>query len=378
MQDTYAIVGAGFTGAILARQLAEAGRKSVVFDKRPHVAGNCHTERDADTGIMVHKYGPHIFHTDDGEVWEFIQKFGTMVPYTNRVKATVNGQVFSLPINLHTINQFFGRAMRPDEARAFIGGQTNVGPAENFETSARNVVGDDLYQAFLEGYTAKQWGRPPRDIPASVAKRLPVRFDYDDDYFPDRFQGMPRDGYTSIVSALLDHPNITLRLSATFDASETNDWKHVFWTGRIDEYFAYSHGPLGYRTTDFVKTREKGDFQGCAVMNHPDKDVPHVRSTEFKHFTPWETHTDTIVYHEYPRECGATDEPMYPIRTTRDKERLAKYIQQAQSADNVTFAGRLGTYRYLDMDDAIREAMDLAQHVTTHAIAPRFSAHPLS
>ena len=220
MKDTYAIVGAGFSGAVLARQLAEAGHPCAVFERRAHIAGNCHTERDPETGIMVHRYGPHIFHTDDNGVWAFVGRFGAMRPYRNRVKATVGGHVYSLPINLHTINQFFGTALTPTQAEDFIAAQrVDIAPT-NFETSALASVGPSLYDAFFKGYTGKQWGCSPAEIPASVLKRLPLRFTYDDDYFPDKHQGIPELGYTALVAAILDHPQITVHLGTPFSAKD--------------------------------------------------------------------------------------------------------------------------------------------------------------
>jgi UDP-galactopyranose mutase len=199
------IVGAGFSGAVIARELAEAGFRCLVIDEREHVAGNCHTERDADTGVMVHKYGPHIFHTDDVDVWDYVRRFGEMVPYVNRVKATVRGAVYSLPINLHTINQFFGETLNPAEAERFLAAKarTDIDAPQNFEEQALRFVGEDLYRAFFHGYTEKQWGVPPTALPAAILQRLPLRFTYDDNYFKHPFQGMPRHGYTAIVDGIL-------------------------------------------------------------------------------------------------------------------------------------------------------------------------------
>ena len=224
------IVGAGFSGATIASTLAEAGLSVDIIDSRDHLAGNCHSARDAETGVMVHIYGPHIFHTDDSEVWDFIRRYGIMMPYTNRVKSTVGGQVYSLPINLHTINQFYGKTLRPAEARAFLAEQADNSIAEpqNFEEQALKYVGRALYEAFFKGYTQKQWGLDPRTLPASILKRLPVRFNYDDNYFAHRYQGMPQDGYTAIVAAMLDHPNIHLHLNTRYQRSDSAGYDHTF------------------------------------------------------------------------------------------------------------------------------------------------------
>ena len=358
----FLIVGAGLSGAVIGRRMAEAGHAVTVIDSRDHVAGNCHTERDADTGVMVHVYGPHIFHTDDEEVWDYVNGFTRFMPYKNRVKSTTQGQVFSLPVNLHTINQYFGKTMRPDEAKAFIEEQadTSIDDPQTFEEQALRFVGLDLYEAFFKGYTEKQWGCSPTELPASILKRLPVRFNYDDNYFLHRFQGMPEDGYTKMVAAILDHPGIELRLSTPFDPAMKEDHDHVVWSGPLDGYFGYDLGRLGYRTLDFERFTAEGDWQGCAVMNYGDPDVPFTRITEHKHFSPWESHEGSVLYREFSRACGPDDIPYYPIRMVNEKALLADYVARAESETGVTFVGRLGTYRYLDMDVTIREAMDTA------------------
>lgn len=362
-----AAVGAGLTGAVIARDLAEAGLDVDVFDSRSHVAGNCFTERDGETGVLVHVYGPHIFHTDDEEVWNYVNRYETFLPYKNRVKTTVGGQVYSLPVNLHTINQFFGKTLRPDEAKAFIEAQadTSIAEPQTFEEQALRFVGRALYEAFFEGYTRKQWGCAPSDLPASILKRLPVRFNYDDNYFFHRFQGMPENGYTAMVERILDHPRIRLRLGTTFHRRQAADYHHVFYSGPLDGYFDYEDGRLGYRTLDFERFTFKGDYQGCAVMNYGEASVPYTRITEHKHFAPWETHEGSVCYREFARACEPGDTPYYPIRLVEEKALLAHYVEKASAETGVTFAGRLGTYRYLDMDVTIREALDTARRFRT-------------
>lgn len=358
-----AIVGAGLSGAVIGRELAEAGHEVVIFDKRDHVAGNCHTERDAETGVMVHVYGPHIFHTDDPEVWDYVNRFQTFKPYKNRVKTTSRGQVFSLPVNLHTINQFFGKTLRPDEAKAFIEEQadTSITDPQTFEEQALRFVGRGLYEAFLEGYTQKQWGCSPKDLPASILKRLPVRFNYDDDYFFHKYQGMPENGYTEMVDAILAHPGISVRLKTGFERADKPNYDHTFYSGALDGYFDYAKGRLGYRTLDFERFTYEGDYQGCAVMNYGETAVPYTRITEHKHFAPWEKHDGSVCYREFARECGPDDTPYYPIRLVKEKEQLADYVALANAEQGISFVGRLGTYRYLDMDVTIREALDTAR-----------------
>lgn len=363
MNKKIAAVGAGLSGAVIGRLLAEAGYEVEVFDTRSHIAGNCHTERDGDTGVMVHVYGPHIFHTDDAEVWDYVNRYQTFVPYKNRVKTTSGGQVYSLPINLHTINQFFGKTLRPDEARAFIETQadTSIEDPQTFEEQALRFVGRDLYEAFLKGYTQKQWGCSPTELPASILKRLPVRFNYDDNYFFHKFQGMPENGYTDMIGRILDHPGIKVHLETRFEREQGDDFAHVFYSGPLDGYFGHEFGRLGYRTLDFERFTYDGDYQGCAVMNYGDVSVPFTRITEHKHFSPWEEHSGSVCYREFSRACEPEDVPYYPIRLVKEKEQLAAYVSRANEERAVTFVGRLGTYRYLDMDVTIREALDTAR-----------------
>ena len=378
-----AVVGAGFSGAVIARELACAGHTVTVFDARPHVAGNCFSERDAATDVMVHVYGPHIFHTDNQVVWDYVRQFGEFMPYTNRVKSTVNGQVFSLPINLHTINQFFGKTFSPNEARIFIAAQadTSIDEPHNFEEQALKFIGRDLYEAFFKGYTIKQWGIAPTELPASILKRLPVRFNYDDNYFNHRFQGIPKEGYTAIVENILNHENISVRLNTAFAREHANAFEHVFYSGPIDAWFDHVLGRLAYRTLDFERGECEGDFQGCAVMNYGDVNVPHTRIAEHKHFAPWEAHDRSVYFKEFSRVCEPNDTPYYPIRQVNEKALLEQYVTLAQQERNVTFVGRLGTYRYLDMDVTIAEALDCAHrflHAQTNGTTiPAFNLNPL-
>lgn len=354
-------VGAGFSGAVIARELAEKGLKVLVIDERPHIAGNCFTERDAATGIMIHRYGPHIFHTNEERVWDYVNRFATMMPYVNRVKACVGGKIFSLPVNLHTINQFFDACMSPAEAKRFIESKArmDIESPETFEEQALRFVGDEIYRAFFYGYTRKQWGVEPSQLPASILKRLPLRFNYDDNYFNHPFQGMPKDGYTAIVEKILEHENIEVRLSCAYE-SLTETFEHVFYSGPLDRYFNCDIGRLGYRTLDFEEVRGEGDMLGTAVLNYPDESVPYTRISEHKHFAPWESanFSGTVAFREYSRLCGEGDIPYYPIRLVDDKNLLEQYEARAAEETGVTFVGRLGTYQYLDMDVTIGRALD--------------------
>ncbi len=362
----FLMVGAGLSGAVIGRMLAEQGHEVTVVDSRSHIGGNCHTERDAETGVMVHIYGPHIFHTDDAEVWDYVNGFEPFLPYKNRVKTTSMGvsgdrEVYSLPVNLHTINQFFRRTMRPEEAHAFITGEqadTSIEDPQTFEEQAMRFVGKDLYEAFFKGYTMKQWGCHPSELPASILKRLPVRFNYDDNYFFHKFQGMPENGYTAMIGKILDHEGITVKLETVFDRSQADEYDHVFYSGPLDGWFDYELGRLGYRTLDFERFTHEGDYQGCAVMNYGEVDVPYTRVTEHKHFAPWESHEGSVCYREFSRAAEPGDIPYYPVRQVEEKALLADYVRLAEETPGVTFVGRLGTYRYLDMDVTIREALD--------------------
>lgn len=357
------IVGAGFSGAVIGRLLAEDGFEVHIIDERSHTAGNCYSERDKETGVMVHTYGPHIFHTDNEEVWDFLNQHAEMMPYVNRVKTTVNGQVFSLPINLHTINQFFHKTFSPDEAKAFIKtkGDSSIAEPQSFEEQALKFVGKELYEAFFKGYTLKQWGLHPSELPASILKRLPVRFNYDDNYFSHKFQGMPKDGYTVIVDSIMDHKNIKVSLNTKFDKADMEKYCHIFYSGPLDAYFDYQHGRLAYRTLDFEKFTYQGDYQGTAVMNYGEESVPYTRITEHKYFAPWESNEGSVMYKEFSRLCTEKDLPYYPIRLVGEMTQLEEYVDLAEQEKNVTFVGRLGTYRYLDMDVTIAEALKTAR-----------------
>lgn len=359
----FLVVGCGLTGAVISRSLADAGHSITIIDQRSHIAGNCHTERDNNTGVMEHVYGPHIFHTSDETVWDYINKHGEIMPYTNRVKTTYKNQVYSLPINLHTINQFYQKSLNPTEAKEFLNTITDksISFPNNFEEQALKFIGKDLYEAFFKGYTLKQWGCDPKSLPASILKRLPVRFNYDDNYYSHKYQGMPKDGYTKIIQSITNHEKIQININKKYSHDEKNEYDHIIWTGKIDEWFNYAEGRLSYRTLDFIKHEATGDFQGTAVMNYGDITVPYTRIHEHKHFSPWETHDKTIYIEEHSRLCGENDIPYYPIHLEEENTLLDKYLELAKKEKDITFAGRLGTYRYMDMDVSIKEALALAE-----------------
>lgn len=382
MPLSVAVVGAGFSGAVVARELAEAGHSIEVFESRDHVAGNCHTRRH-ESGVMVHVYGPHIFHTQHERVWNYVRRFATFKPYRHRVRAMVGEKAFQMPMNLGLINSFFGTTFTPAEAEAFVATKADatITNPTSFEDQALRLVGRELYEAFFAGYTRKQWGVDPKELPASILARLPLRFTDDDSYFSHPYQGIPEHGYTAIVETILDHPNISVSLSTRISRTELRSYDHVFWSGPIDAYFDHQYGRLGYRTLDFTPEVVDGDYQGCPVVNYCDAEVPYTRITEHKHFAPWESHDTSVIYREYSRLCGDDDVPYYPIRLVKEKAQLVDYVQLARDERGVTFLGRLGTYRYLDMDVTINEALTVAdaakQAFADGACPPAFLTDPL-
>lgn len=373
------IVGSGLFGLTMAREAAEAGAKVALIDRRDHLGGNAWSEPDPETDIEVHKYGAHLFHTSNERVWEYVNRFTSFTPYVHHVYTTVNGVVYPMPVNLGTINQFFGAAYSPDEARALIASQAaDIDTAhvdDNFRTKGISLVGKPLFEAFFEGYTSKQWQTDPEELPASIVTRLPVRYTYDNRYFNDTYEGLPTDGYAAWLTRMADHPNITVHLDTDFFDPESEFSKSrtvgnlpVVYTGPIDEYFDYREGDLGWRTIDLeLEVKPTGDFQGCPVMNYGDRNVPYTRIHEFRHFHPERAETypkdKTVIAREYSRFAKRGEEPYYPINAAADRERLETYRELAATEPNVLFGGRLGTYKYLDMHMAIASALSRFNNV---------------
>jgi len=365
MPSAFLIVGAGLSGAVLAQRLSEliADCTIDIWEEKSHIAGNCYTERDSETGIMVHRYGPHIFNTDKKEIWEYVNSFTEFRPYVHRVKAMHNGKIYSLPVNLHTLNQFFNKTFTPQTAKPFLEalGNKGISHPQNFEEQALHFIGKELYHAFFYGYTKKQWGCEPTELPASILKRIPVRFNYDDNYHNNIFTGIPVEGYTRLVEKLLAKPSIHIYLNKKFNSSGIiHEYDHIFYTGPIDAYFNHEFGRLGYRTVTFESSTFEGDYQGTSQMNYCDEEIPYTRITEHKHFAPWEHHEKTIIFTEYSKETTHEDIPYYPKRLKRDIELLNKYRQKATSLQKVSFLGRLATYRYMDMHHVIGEALNFS------------------
>jgi len=363
------VVGAGFFGLTIAeRCAADLGLRVLVIERRNHIGGNAYSEPDPETGIEVHRYGAHLFHTSNARVWEYANRFTDFTGYQHRVFSTYKGRVYPLPINLGTICEYFGKVLRPDEARALIADQSaeiSSGRAANLEEKAISLIGRPLYEAFIRGYTYKQWQTDPLELPAEIITRLPVRYTFDNRYFSDTFEGLPTEGYTAWLTRMADHPNIEVRLDTDFETMRSDLVGHVpiLYTGPLDAYFGYAAGDLGWRTLDFEReVVPAGDFQGTSVMNYADQDVPFTRIVEFRHFHPerdWYPQDKTVIMREYSRFAGRGDEPYYPINTGQDRARLLTYREMAAAESGVFFGGRLGTYQYLDMHMAIGSALSM-------------------
>ncbi|WP_396668658.1 UDP-galactopyranose mutase [Microbacterium sp. R86528] len=368
------VVGSGFFGLTVAERAAEAGRRVTVIDRREHIGGNAYSENDPETGIEVHRYGAHLFHTSNPTVWEYVNRFTDFTDYQHRVYTNHAGVVYSMPINLGTINQFFRASHSPAEARALIrelAGEFDVKAAANLEEKAIALIGRPLYEAFIRDYTAKQWQTDPKNLPASVISRLPVRYNYDNRYFNDTWEGLPRDGYTAWIERMADHPNIDVKLGVDFfDSAQalnkgaTVGQVPIVYTGPVDRYFDFAEGELSWRTLDFeTEVLQLADFQGTPVMNYADADIPYTRIHEFKHFHPERADrypTDkTVIMREYSRFASRQDEPYYPVNTADDRAMLLAYREHAKGERDVRFGGRLGTYQYLDMHMAIGAALSM-------------------
>ncbi|MCT1716979.1 UDP-galactopyranose mutase [Dermabacter hominis] len=370
------IVGSGLFGLTLADRAArEHGAKVTVIDNRPHIGGNAYSEIDPETGIEVHKYGAHLFHTSNTRVWEYVNTFTSFTNYVHRVYTNHKGIVYPMPINLGTINQFFNAAMTPDEARVLIAEQAGEFAGqdpENLNDKGISLIGRPLYEAFIKHYTGKQWQTDPKDLPASIIKRLPVRYTYDNRYFNDTYEGLPTNGYTAWLENMADHPNIEVKLgvdyfdeSQPFNKKDVRGQLSVVYTGPVDRYFDYELGELKWRTIDLEsETLDTGDFQGTSVMNYADESVPYTRIIEPRHFHPERDYAKdkTIIMREYSRFASREDEPYYPVNSADDRSTLLEYRERAEAEPATLFGGRLGTYQYLDMHMAIGAALSMADN----------------
>lgn len=362
----YLVVGAGFFGAVLAERIAAGlGERVLVIDRKSHIGGNSWSAADPATGIECHCYGSHIFHTANPEVWQYVNRFSAFNSYRHRVLTACAGRVFQMPVNLATINAFYGRTMTPAEVAELLAAEVadaGIVAPDNLEDKAVSQIGWPLYRALVRGYTLKQWGTDPRQLPADIITRLPVRFNYKSDYFNDPWQGIPLDGYHQLFDRILDHPLIEVALGVDFHElrQQVPATCRIIYSGPIDRYFDYRFGRLGWRTLDFEKeVCPLGDFQGTTVMNYADEAVPFTRIHEFRHYHEERSYPldRTVIYREYSRACGAADEPYYPVNTLADRQMLASYQAAAEQESQVIFGGRLGSYRYLDMDRTIAAAL---------------------
>lgn len=366
------IVGAGITGCTIARRIADdLGQRVLVVDRRDHIGGNCHSRIDPKTGIEVHSYGTHIFHTAEKRVWDFLNRFTEFNSYRHKVITTYQGRTYHMPVNLQTINSFFGTSLRPHEVEDFIrrkSAEENISDPRNLEEKAISLIGRELYEAFVKGYTLKQWECDPRDLPAGIITRLPFRHGFECDYFTCRYQGIPWNGYSAMFEKMLDHELIEVRLETDFFdfQSDIPQQSAVYYTGPLDRFFDYCHGELGWRSLRFeYAVEDVADYQGTAAMNYADVDVPYTRIHEYRHLHPERDSRSgkTVIAREYSMKWNRGTEPYYPVNTADDRERLDRYRQEAVKHKNVYFAGRLGRYQYYDMDKAVLEALRLCDEV---------------
>lgn len=357
----YLIVGSGLFGAVFAEQMTSAGKKCLVIERREHIGGNCYTKEIE--GIQVHMYGAHIFRTSNEEIWDYMRRFCKFNHFINSPIANYKGEIYNMPFNMNTFNKMWG-VVTPAQAQAKIQEQRKFlsHAPSNLEEHVIQMVGTDIYNKLVKGYTEKQWGRPCTELPASIMRRLPIRFTYDNNYFNDPYQGIPIGGYTAVMEAMLDGSDVQVGC----DFSKNRDFylkmaKRVLYTGAIDEFFEYQYGPLEYRSLRFEhQILDQENYQGVAVVNYTDRDTPYTRIIEHKHFE-FGKQEKTVISKEYPYEWYLGVEPYYPINDEKNQRMLAKYKELAQSQKNIIFGGRLGEYRYYDMQDTIASALKLSE-----------------
>ncbi len=363
----YLIVGSGFFGAVCAYQLRKAGKSVLVLDKRNHIGGNCYTSnRD---GIEIHNYGPHIFHTKDKEVWDWINQFTKFNDFTLRPVAVYKNKSYSLPFNMWTFSQMWDNIVLPEQAQRIIKEQSqHIGTPTNLEEAAIKAVGTDVYEKLIKGYTEKQWMKPCTELPASIIKRLPVRYSYDNNYFSDPYQGIPIDGYTNIFKKLLKNIPVKFNVNYLEDRSKWNSMaEKVIYTGPIDRYFNFCYGDLEYKSTRFEHRHlDCNDFQGTVMMNYTEKNIPFTRIVEHKHFIGQSTDSTWITY-EYPQQYTRHTDAMYPVNDSENNQKYESYKKLSESQDKVLFGGRLAEYKYYNMDQVIKSALTKVEKWMNHA-----------
>lgn len=357
----YLIVGAGFAGSVLAERLASSGKRVIICDKRPHIGGNAYDHYDS-AGILVHKYGPHIFHTSSKRIFDYLSKFTRWRAYEHRVLAHVDGKYVSFPINVDTVNQLYGLSLTPEQTLDYFAKVAEpIGTSRTSESAVVSKIGRDLYEKFFKNYTRKQWGLDPSQLDASVAARVPARANHDSRYFTDQFQAMPLRGYTNMFENMLDHKRITIALNVDYrDLMSEIRCREMIYTGPVDAFFDYRYGKLPYRSLEFkFETHDKEVFQPGAVINYPNEHE-YTRVTEFKYLTGQEHRKTSLVY-EYPRDEG---DPYYPVPRPENAQLYEKYRELAEAASGVHFVGRLATYRYYNMDQVVAQSLALFERLS--------------
>lgn len=357
MKSDYLVVGAGLFGAVFAREVAEAGKTSVVIDKRDHVAGNCHCENLE--GILVHKYGPHLFHTNHKPIWDYVNRFAEFNNYQHKVKAIYDNSLYSLPFNMSTFYELWGCITPEDAIKEIERTKVYIENPRNLEEWAISQVGQEIYDKLIYGYTKKQWMREPKELPSHIIRRLPLRFTFNDRYHKSMYQGVPIKGYTHMVENMLDHPNITVKLNEEFDGTWQNASKKLVFSGPVDEFFKYKYGRLEYRNLKFENKVVDGDFQGIGQMNYTSLKVPHTRIIEHKHFVFQESDRSVITY-ETPIEWNPGDTPYLPVNDSKNEKIHQKYKEEI-AKHNYIIGGRLGCFKYLDMHQVIGMALQCAK-----------------
>ncbi len=363
----FAIAGAGFSGAVLARELVTSlPCEVIIFEERDHTGGNCHTSRDIDTGVMVYRYGPHIFNTNINinEVWDYVHEFCNMGTYIYQVKANTSKDIFSLPINLNTTNEIYNKRFTPREAMEFISNEidSTIIEPKNFEEVAIASVGRPIYEILIRDYSTKQLGCHPKEIPTEVVKRLPIRYNYNNNYHKSKYVRMPENGYSGLIDNILNHPNISIKLNSIATRSLIEEYDHLYYCGPIDKFYNYKFGELGYRTVFWKNFVVDGDFQGISQMNYTESNPEFTRIIEHKHFNPWENHKKSYCSTEYSKETTKLDIPYFPKKLEEDLIKFNSYMKYAiENESEISFLGRLATYRYLDMDKTIFEEIQFAK-----------------
>lgn len=387
----YIVVGSGFFGSVIAERAAhDKDEHVVVIDKRGHFGGNCFSQIDEKTGIEFHKYGTHVFHTSNEKVWKYIKRFTVLNGYRHQVLSVYKNRVYQMPINLETINSFYGINLRPFEVDEFLKSEIEkegVVSPQNFEEKAISLIGRALYEAFIKGYTEKMWQKDPKSLPVSILARLPVRRNYDENYFFDQWQGIPLEGYSEVFRKMLSHKNIDLHLNVDFFEIKDRIPESclIIYSGPIDSFFDYKFGKLEWRSVDFERqVINVEDFQGTSVMNYPELSIPYIRIHEPRHLHIERNYTKekTLILIEYPKS-GTADEPYYPVNTLENHRTLQKYLDESKKISNVIFGGRLGEYKYYDMDQTIGSALDIYEKrikgmVIEHGKTPTYSCDAAS